>query len=203
MASSRPAADDNAAHSDSAPQPSSETAPTTAFQQQRHTATSTLSCLAIRHSTLHRPSLTNLNSFSSAGCSRPSSRLSLASWNTLLQPDPYRIQACSQTTMHTNFSANYTAASSDLGPTTLTLLNAASTCPRCQTLLNNTFLRTHASFRSLTFLLSLGTELTENQCQSARVKANERGNQMEGNKQDRIIKATLKHLASLARVTLA
>ena len=32
--------------------------------------------------------------------------------------------------------------------------------------LNNTFLRTHAPFRSFTFLLSLGTELTENQCQS-------------------------------------
>ena len=49
------------------------------------------------------------------------------------------------------------------------LLNAASTCTRCETLLNNTFLRTHAPFRSLTFLLSLGTELTENQCQSVYV----------------------------------
>ena len=34
------------------------------------------------------------------------------------------------------------------------------------TMFNNTVLRTHAPFRSLTFLLSLGTELTENQCQS-------------------------------------
>ena len=33
-------------------------------------------------------------------------------------------------------------------------------------LLNNTFLRTHAPFRSFTFLLDLGTEPTENQCQS-------------------------------------
>ena len=31
---------------------------------------------------------------------------------------------------------------------------------------NNTVLRTHAPFRSLTILFSLGTELTENQCQS-------------------------------------
>ena len=32
--------------------------------------------------------------------------------------------------------------------------------------LNNTFLRTHAPFRSFAFLLGLGIELTENQCQS-------------------------------------
>ena len=32
--------------------------------------------------------------------------------------------------------------------------------------LNNTFLRTHAPFRSFTFLLSLGTEFTEYKCQS-------------------------------------
>ena len=51
-------------------------------------------------------------------------------------------------------------------PTALQLLIAASTCARCETMLNNTFLRTHAPFRSLTFFLSLGTELTENQCQS-------------------------------------
>ena len=30
----------------------------------------------------------------------------------------------------------------------------------------NTVLLTHAPFRSLTFLLSVGIELTENQCQS-------------------------------------
>ena len=33
-------------------------------------------------------------------------------------------------------------------------------------LLNNTFLRTHAPFRSFTVLLDVGIELTENQCQS-------------------------------------
>ena len=32
--------------------------------------------------------------------------------------------------------------------------------------LNNTFLRTHAPFRSFAFLLDLGIELIENQCQS-------------------------------------
>ena len=32
----------------------------------------------------------------------------------------------------------------------------------------NTVLLTHAPFRSLTFLLSVGIELTENQCQSVR-----------------------------------
>ena len=32
--------------------------------------------------------------------------------------------------------------------------------------LNNTFLRTRAPFRYFTFLLDVGTELTENQCQS-------------------------------------
>ena len=33
-------------------------------------------------------------------------------------------------------------------------------------LLNNTFLQTHAPFRSFTFLLDVGIELTANQCQS-------------------------------------
>ena len=51
-------------------------------------------------------------------------------------------------------------------PTALQLLHAAFTCARCETLLNNTFLRTHAPFRSLTFVLNVGIELTANQCQS-------------------------------------
>ena len=34
--------------------------------------------------------------------------------------------------------------------------------------LNNTFLWTHAPFRSFAFLLDLGIELTENQCQSVK-----------------------------------
>ena len=38
-----------------------------------------------------------------------------------------------------------------------------ATCKQCSTIL---FLLTHAPFRSLTFLLDLGTELTENQFQS-------------------------------------
>ena len=43
-------------------------------------------------------------------------------------------------------------------PTALQLLNAASTCTLSETLFNNTFLRTHAPFRSFTFLLNVGTE---------------------------------------------
>ena len=53
---------------------------------------------------------------------------------------------------------SYDTSPSNRFPTTLQLLNAASTCTLSETLFNNTFLRTHAPFRSFTFLLNVGTE---------------------------------------------
>ena len=77
--------------------------------------------------------------------------LDVPALNTLTPLVPLAAVLCFHGCSHATFPINRF-------PTALQLLNAASTCTLSETLFNNTFLRTHAPFRSFTFLLNVGTE---------------------------------------------